>query len=113
MWLIDTPGLLWPGIAGVGAAKLAATHSIGTNGFDDQEVAGELGQYLLTHYPRLVAERFGPVPVDCDGHGLIAWVARSRSLLSKGGVLDLNKAAVVLLNDFRAGVLGRITIEHV
>jgi ribosome biogenesis GTPase A len=60
-----------------------------------------------------VAERFGPVPVDCDGHGLIAWVARSRSLLSKGGVLDLNKAAVVLLNDFRAGVLGRITIEHV
>ena len=112
MWLIDTPGLLWPGIAGAGAAKLAATHSIGTNGYDDQEVAEELGHYLLTHYRSLVVNRFGPVPVDCDGNGRITWVARSRSLLSKGGVLDLNKAAVVLLNDFRGGVLGRITIEH-
>ena len=113
MWLIDTPGLLWPGIAPASAAKLAATYSIGTNGYDDQEVAEDLGQYLLTHYPRLVAERFGDVPASCDGPGLIAWVARSRSLLSKGGVLDLNKAAVVLLNDFRSGVLGRITIEDV
>lgn len=112
MWLVDTPGLLWPGIAPAAAAKLAATYSIGTNGYDDQEVAGDLGQYLLMHYPRLVAERFGEVPAGCDGPGLVAWVARSRSLLSKGGVLDLNKAAVLLLNDFRGGVLGRITIEH-
>jgi ribosome biogenesis GTPase A len=113
MWLIDTPGLLWPGIAPASAMKLAAIYSVGTNGYDDQEVAADLGQYLLLHYPRLVAKRFGEVPAGCDGHGLVAWVARSRSLLSKGAVLDLNKAAVVLLNDFRGGALGRITIEAV
>jgi ribosome biogenesis GTPase A len=111
MWLVDTPGLLWPGMAPESAAKLAATYSIGTNGYDDQEVAAELGQYLLVHYPELVAKRFGDVPPGCDGPGLVAWVARCRSTLGKGGAPDLNKAAVVLLNEFRDGVLGRITIE--
>jgi ribosome biogenesis GTPase A len=111
MWLIDTPGLLWPGMAAESGMKLAATYSIGTNGYDDQEVAADLGQYLVTHYPRLVAQRFGEGAAGCDGHGLIAWLARDRSLLLKGGVPDLNKAAVVLLNEFRNGALGRITIE--
>jgi ribosome biogenesis GTPase A len=111
MWLIDTPGLLWPGIAPDSAMKLAATYSIATNGYDDQEVAADLAQYLVIHYPQLVTKRFGEGAADCDGHGLIAWLARDRSLLLKGGVLDLNKAAVVLLNEFRAGTLGRITLE--
>ena len=111
MWLIDTPGLLWPGIAPDSARKLAATYSIATNGYDDQEVAAELAQYLVIHYPQLVTGRFGEGAADCDGHGLIAWLARDRSLLLKGGVLDLNKAAVVLLNEFRGGTLGRITLE--
>jgi ribosome biogenesis GTPase A len=111
MWLIDTPGLLWPGIAPESALKLAATYSIGTNGYDDQEVAADLAQYLLIHYPQAVAKRFGEVAAGCDGWGLIAHLARDRSLLLKGGVLDLNKAAVVLLNEFRGGALGRITLE--
>jgi ribosome biogenesis GTPase A len=45
--------------------------------------------------------------------GLIARLARDRSLLLKGGVPDLNKAAVILLKEFRGGVLGRITIEAI
>ena len=111
MWLVDTPGLLWSGIAADSAMKLAATNSIGVNGYDAQEVAAELGQYLLTHYPQLVARRFGDSGAGRDGHALIAWVARDRSLLLKGGVPDLHKAAVTFLNDFRGGTLGRITIE--
>jgi ribosome biogenesis GTPase A len=111
MWLIDTPGLLWSGIPPESAMKLAATYSIGTNGYDDQEVAADLGQYLLIHYPRLVASRFGEPAAGCDGYGLIARVARDRSLMMKGGIPDLNKAAVALLNEFRSGALGRITIE--
>jgi ribosome biogenesis GTPase A len=111
MWLIDTPGLLWPGIAPESAMKLAATYSIGTNGYDDQEVAADLGRYLLTHYRQLIANRFGEPAAGCDGYELIARVARDRSLLLKGGVFDLNKAAVALLNEFRSGALGRITIE--
>lgn len=111
MWLVDTPGLLWPGIAHDSAVRLAALHSIGTNGYDDQVAAVELGQYLLRHYPRLVGKRFGESEPGVDGHGLLALVARTRSLVMKAGAPDLNKAAVTLLNDFRSGALGRITLE--
>jgi len=111
MWLIDTPGLLWPGMEHQGALRLAALHSIGANGYDDQEVAVELGHHLLRHYPALVADRFGAVAPGSDGNDVLALVARTRSLVMKGGAPDVNKAAVVLLNDFRSGAIGRITLE--
>jgi ribosome biogenesis GTPase A len=113
MWLTDTPGLLWPGIAPDSAVKLAAIHSIGINGYDAETVAADLGQYLLRHYPQSIERRFGAVPAACDGHGLIACVARLRLLVQREGVPDLHKAALVLLNDFRDGTLGRITLETV
>jgi ribosome biogenesis GTPase A len=111
MWLIDTPGLLWPGIAPESALKLAATHSIGRGAYDPREVAADLGQYLLDHYRAAVVARYGDLPADCDGSGLVAWVAQSRNCLLKGGVLDLNKAAVLLLDELRSGKLGRVTLE--
>ena len=111
MWLIDTPGLLWPGIEQDSAVKLAALHCIGRNAFEDQPVAEFLGQYLLTHYPSLVEKRFGPLPAGCDGPGLLAWIAQSRHFLLKDGVADLNKAAAVFLNEFRDGTLGCVTLE--
>jgi ribosome biogenesis GTPase A len=113
MWLVDTPGLLWPGIDPATAVKLAATHSIGRNAYDPQVVAAALGQYLLEHYPRLLTRRFGELAPGCDGHGLVAWIARSRSLLLKEGLPDLNKAAVLLLTELRNGTLGRVTLETV
>jgi ribosome biogenesis GTPase A len=113
MWLIDTPGLLWPGLEEETATKLAATHSIGRNAYDQQSVAGELGQYLLEHYPALLAARYGALDDTTDGHGLLTAIAQRRSLLAKGGGPDLQKASLVLLNDFRAGTLGPITLETV
>jgi ribosome biogenesis GTPase A len=111
MWLTDTPGLLWPSIAPDSAVKLAAIYSIGINGYDSETVAADLGQYLLQHYRQLIERRFGEVPAGCDGHGLLACVARVRLLVQKEGVPDMHKAALALLNDFRDGVLGRITLE--
>ncbi|MEP6653747.1 MAG: ribosome biogenesis GTPase YlqF [Myxococcales bacterium] len=113
MWLIDTPGLLWPGVSEQRAMLLAATHSIGTNAYDDEVVAVALGDYLLAHYRAQVVARLGPLPADADGHRLLAEVARTRGLLAKEGLPDLHKAAVVLLNEFRDGLLGRITLETV
>jgi ribosome biogenesis GTPase A len=111
MWLIDTPGLLWPGIAAESGSKLAAIYSIGVNGYDAQTVAVDLGQYLLLHYPQLIERRYGEAPAGCDGYGVLALVARRRSLVQREGVPDLHKAALLLLNDFRDGTLGRITLE--
>ncbi|HEX2659162.1 MAG TPA: ribosome biogenesis GTPase YlqF, partial [Polyangia bacterium] len=113
MWLIDTPGFVWPGMAQDTALTLAAAHAIGRGAYDDQEVATHLATYLLRHYRSLVTARYGEVPAACQGHELLAWIAEARKLLAKGGGLDLNKAAVVLLDEFRAGTLGRITLETV
>jgi ribosome biogenesis GTPase A len=113
MTLVDTPGLLWPGVGASAALKLAAAHSIGRSAYEDEDVAVDLGQYLLAQYPDLLARRYGALPEDCDGHGLIRLIATRRSLAKKGGELDLARASVALLNDFRSGALGRITLESV
>jgi ribosome biogenesis GTPase A len=112
MTLIDTPGMLWPGLSQPAALKLAATHCIGRAAYDDEDVATSLGQYLVEHYRRLLVERYGELPEACDGHGLLVAVAQRRSLKKAGGP-DLAKAAAALLNDFRNGALGRITLEEV
>lgn len=110
--LVDTPGMLWPGIGEREALLLSATHSIGRNAYEEGEVAAFLGGLLLEDYPALVTARYGPIPSPADGHALIAWIARSRGLKAKGDVPDLGRAATQLLNDFRHGELGRITLER-
>ena len=57
-------------------------------------------------------QRFGEPPVGCDGHRLLEFISTSRSLVKAGGP-DVARAAVALLNDFRSGTLGRITLETV
>ncbi len=114
MSLVDTPGMLWPGMVQETAYKLAALHSIGRGAYDDEEVALTLGRYLLLHYPELVAQRFGVLPRPCDEHMLLALIAAGRSLAKRpGGGPDIARASVALLNDFRTGALGRITLETV
>lgn len=112
MILVDTPGMTWPGMEEETAFKLAATHSIGRAAYDEEEVALRLGRTLLVRYPQLVGERFGRLPRPCNEHGLLAFIAESRHLM-KAGAPDLARAATTLLNDFRSGALGRITLETV
>ena len=111
MSLIDTPGMMWGAVAQDAALKLAATHSIGRNAYDDGSVALDLAHYLVKNYPDRITRRFGALPAGADGHGVIALIARSRSFLVKGGALDLDKASTILLHEFRTGVLGPITLE--
>jgi ribosome biogenesis GTPase A len=113
MSLVDTPGMLWPGLDQEAALKLAAAHSIGRAAYDDEDVATDLGRRLLERYPHLLAARFGELPAGCDAHGLLQLIASRRSLVKTAGVPDLAKSALALLNDFRNGALGRITLETV
>jgi len=112
MTLVDTPGMSWPGMAQDTASKLAVTHSIGRAAYDDEDVALSLGRTLLRRYPALLAARFGEFRRPCDEHGLLAFIAASRHLVKAGGP-DLARAATTLLNDFRSGALGRISLETV
>lgn len=109
MWIIDTPGMLWPRVDQEVALKLAATHSIGRNAYDEETVAVELARILLHDYAALLGQRFGALPAGCDAHGLLAHIAAVRAIASNGTA----KAAAVLLNDFRSGKLGKITLETV
>lgn len=111
MWLTDTAGMLWPAIEQVAALKLAISHSIGRNAYEESVAASELAAYLLANYPELLQKRFGELPPAADAHAVISWIARQRGLVVKGGALDLEKAALVLLHEFRNGTLGRISLE--
>ncbi|MBY0267749.1 MAG: ribosome biogenesis GTPase YlqF [Burkholderiales bacterium] len=112
--LTDTPGLMWPKIDHPEhGLMLAASHSIGINAYIESEVAVFLAEKLLARYPKQLAARYG-TPADgggLDGVAVIEAVAAKRGFRVKGGGVDTEKAAVVLLNDYRSGALGRISLE--
>jgi ribosome biogenesis GTPase A len=112
MVLIDTPGMLWPKIEHpTDGLMLAASHAIGINAVIEEEVATFLADQLLARYPQLLSARYGFATEGIDGVSVVEGVAKKRALRLKGGDLDLEKAAHILLQDYRSGALGRISLE--
>ena len=110
--LIDTPGLMWPKIAYESdGLMLAASHSIGRNAIIDEEVAAFLGDLLLARYPNVLTDRYKFPLTYLDGFGLIEAIAKLRGYRIRGKDFDLEKAAMTLLQDYRTGALGRISLE--
>jgi ribosome biogenesis GTPase A len=112
MTLIDTPGMMWPKIAyDSDGLMLAASHAIGRNAVIDEEVATFLGDLLLERYPALLAARYKFDVAGLDGASLIEAIAKRRGFRIRGGDFDLEKAALTLLQEYRDGALGRISLE--
>jgi ribosome biogenesis GTPase A len=112
MVLVDTPGLMWPRIDWPeDGLMLAASHAIGRNAIIDEEVATFLAQYLLQVYPGALIRRYGVAAASMDAVGLIDVIANVRGYRSKGGEPDRDKAAFTLLQDYRSGALGRVSLE--
>jgi ribosome biogenesis GTPase A len=115
MSITDTPGLMWPKIKhDSDGFMLAASHAIGRNAVIDSEVAIFLAGLLLQRYPAMLAERYGIAVDGMDGVAVVEAVAKKRGCVVKGrrgGELDLEKAGMILLTDYRAGKLGRISLE--
>jgi ribosome biogenesis GTPase A len=117
MTITDTPGLMWPKIMhDSDGYMLAASHAIGRNAVIDEEVATFLAGILLARYPELLAQRYkiDVAQMDAvDAVGIVEAVAKKRGCIVKGrgGELDLEKAAMILLTDYRSGALGRISLE--
>ena len=112
MTLIDTPGLMWPKIEhDSDGLMLAASHAIGRNAVIDEEVATFLAELLLARYPALLTARYGFAVDNMDGADVIAAIAKKRGYRIKGGDPDLEKTALMLLQDYRNGALGRISLE--
>jgi ribosome biogenesis GTPase A len=112
--IIDTPGLMWPKIEhDADGFMLAASHAIGRNAVIDADVAIFLAGILLARYPSLLAARYKMDVAAMDAVAVVETVARKRGCIIKGrgGELDLEKAAMILLTDYRGGALGRISLE--
>lgn len=110
--LVDTPGMLWPKIAMASdGLMLAASHAVGSNALIEEEVAEFLANLLLERYPQLLTARYGFKTEGLDGIAVIENVAQRRGFRVRGGEFDYEKAAHVLLHDYRTGALGRISLE--
>ncbi|WP_077033680.1 ribosome biogenesis GTPase YlqF [Pelomonas sp. KK5] len=118
VYLYDTPGMLWPRISVEQSGyNLASSGAIGRNAFDEEEVAVELLGYLRGSYPAQLEARYklgealiADTKGTSDGE-LLAAIGRRRGAVQSGGRVNMQKAAEVLVYEFRQGVLGRMTLE--
>ena len=110
--LLDTPGILWPKFEDQKVGLLLAfLGSINDEILEKDELASELAGYLKEITPGLLKERYGIEEEGKKPYELLDEIATARACLTKGGVNDLTKAARLLLDEFRGGKLGRITLE--
>jgi ribosome biogenesis GTPase A len=113
--ITDTPGMLWPKIQfDSDGYMLAASHAVGVNAVIEDEVAIALASILLARYPALLTTRYGFSTEGMDSVGVVEAVARKRGCFLKGkhaGELDMEKASIILLTEYRGGILGRISLE--
>jgi len=112
MILVDTPGMMWPKISDAhDGYLLAANNAIGKNAYQEDDVAIELGEILLKKYPELLKGRFAIDDLGVDSIKLLEFIATKKNFPLRNHVIDIEKAAIVLLNDYRQGYLGRISLE--
>lgn len=113
--LLDTPGVLWPKFEDMEVGlKLAFTGAINDEVYDMEQVMQVFLHTLRTTYAERLAERYklsGDLPEDVDQ--LLEMIGRKRGFLLKGGIIDLEKTRRILLNEFRAGKLGLVTLDQV
>ncbi len=110
--LYDTPGVLWPKIEDEEASfMLAGSGAVRETAMDNTEVAARVGKYLLREYADLLRTRYKLDELPENEIGLLVEIGKKRGCLVKGGEVDLAKAAGILLNELRAGQIGRISLQ--
>ncbi len=108
--LLDMPGILWPKFDDQEAAqRLAFTGAIKDDVMDVEALARALGELLLERYPELIKARY-----KIAGEGdVLTEIAKARGMLISGGEPDTERAAATLLDEYRGGKIGRITLEQI
>ena len=111
--LLDTPGVLWPKFEDQTVAEnLAFTGAIRDAIMDMETLGANLMSRLNADYPQRIIERYKiDANADSNGFDLLTLAAAKRGFLIPGGDYDLERMAIILLDEFRGGMLGRITLE--
>ena len=110
--LLDTPGILWPKFEDqVVGLRLALIGSMNDEILNKDELALELIKILTKSYPGVLNERY-EVDESVEPTQILIQIAQNRKCISKGNEPDYSKAAALLIEEFRSGKLGRITLEQ-
>lgn len=107
--LLDMPGILWPKLEDKAAAeRLAFTGAIKDEVMDIESLADSLGEFLKKNYPERLMERYKLKSLDGR---ICELIAKSRGMMISGGEPDTERAAAALLDEYRSGKIGKITLE--
>ena len=115
--LLDMPGVLWPKFdSRTVGENLAATGAIKDDVVIPEQIAASLCKKLAEKYPAMLCARYKLTEeklAECeDGEAIMELICRKRGFLLSGGVLDTERGAGVILEEFRNGKIGRITLER-
>ncbi|HEX3031352.1 MAG TPA: ribosome biogenesis GTPase YlqF, partial [Bacillota bacterium] len=110
--LLDTPGILWPKFDDPEVGfRLAVTGAIRDQILDEEELAAGLAEWLTAYAPELLKARYKLAELPELGQQVLENIGRKRGCLVAGGIVDLSKAATILLDEFRGCKIGRFTME--
>lgn len=114
--LLDTPGILWPKFEDQAVGlRLALIGAMNDEILNIDELSLELISFLTEHYPGVLRERYSNgqtvLEEEKEPAEILKSIAESRRCISKGNELDYSKAASLLMDEFRSGRLGKITLE--
>ena len=111
--VLDTPGMLWPKLNDqLAATRLAYIGTIRDAVYDQYELCVNLLEDLLSVMPQRTMERYKIKDAALRGYPLLEEVCRGRGFLMRGGVCDLDRGCAVILDEFREGKAGKITLEE-
>lgn len=110
--LFDMPGLMWPNVENRNSGyRLATTGAIRDTAIDHDDIAYFVADFLLRNYPELVKTRFQLETLPEKEEELVKIIGTQRGCLRSGGHVEMDKAAKILLAEYRTGTIGRITLE--
>ena len=111
--MLDTPGILWPKFESqeVGL-RLALIGSINDEILNSDELCCSLIDFLKEYYPERIKERYGAdLDISGENHFILEKIAINRNCISKGGIPDIGRMSDIVLEEYRSGKLGRISLE--
>lgn len=110
--LSDTPGVLWPNLENQNSAfRLALTGAIRDTALEHVDVALFAIEYFLANHPQTLKERYNLTDSCSSASAILEQIGLHRGCLGAGRLVDFDKAARVLINDFRSARLGKVTLE--
>ena len=111
--LLDTPGILWPKIEDEKVAlNLACLSSIKEEILDKSEISIYILRFLEEYYPKLLEDKYKINKIEDDIYITLDIIGRKRGCLMKGNIVDYDKVYTIIINDFKEGKIGKITMDR-